>query len=74
MSFCFSSLLLSLSVSLFCSVSVELVENQDPGTNADLTVSQDSAELDLAEPESTVNGSHPTEGQEVVSIHAEMIL
>ncbi|KAF5900461.1 SUN domain-containing ossification factor isoform X1, partial [Clarias magur] len=51
------------------SVSVESVENQDPGTNADLTASLDSAELDLAELEHTVNASYPPEDQEVVAEH-----
>ncbi|XP_060773555.1 SUN domain-containing ossification factor isoform X4 [Neoarius graeffei] len=43
------------------SVLVESVENQDPGTDADLTASLDSAEPVLAEPEHTVNASHPSE-------------
>ncbi|XP_034169297.2 SUN domain-containing ossification factor isoform X1 [Pangasianodon hypophthalmus] len=55
------------SGSTLSSVLVESVENQDPGTNADLTASLDSAEPDLAEPEHTVNASYPPEDQEVVA-------
>ncbi|TSK58137.1 SUN domain-containing ossification factor [Bagarius yarrelli] len=48
------------------SVLVDSVENQDPGTNADLTASVDSAEPDNADFENTVNSSHPPENQEKV--------
>lgn len=65
MFFSFSSFLLSLSVSVF-SVSVESVD-PEPGTNADLTASVDSAEPDLAESEHTVNASHLQEDQEMVN-------
>lgn len=45
------------------------MENQDPGTNADLTASLDLAEPDLTELEYTVNASYPPEDQEVVNTH-----
>lgn len=50
------------------------MEKQDPGTNDDLTASLDSAELDLAEPEDTVNASHSPEDQEVVNTCAKILL
>ncbi|XP_046692439.1 SUN domain-containing ossification factor isoform X2 [Silurus meridionalis] len=55
------------SGSTLSSVLVESVENQDPGTNADLTAPLDSAEPDLTEPENTVNDSQAQENQEVVN-------
>ncbi|KAK3516607.1 hypothetical protein QTP70_021944 [Hemibagrus guttatus] len=55
------------SGSTLSSVLLESVENQDPGTNADLTASLDSAEPDLTETEHTVNASHPPEDQEAVA-------
>lgn len=64
----FSTFLLSSSISLsLFSVLVESVENQDPGTNADLTSSVDSAEPVFAQREHTVNASHPSQDQEVVN-------
>ncbi|KAM9435743.1 SUN domain-containing ossification factor isoform 3-T4 [Clarias gariepinus] len=57
------------SDSTLSSVSVESVENQDPGTNADLTAPLDSAEPELTELEYTVNASYPPEDQEVVAEH-----
>ncbi|XP_058234702.1 SUN domain-containing ossification factor isoform X3 [Hemibagrus wyckioides] len=62
-----SSSQLLASGSTLSSVLLESLENQDPGTNADLTASLDSAEPDLAETEHTVNASHPPEDQEVTA-------
>ncbi|XP_017311990.1 SUN domain-containing ossification factor isoform X3 [Ictalurus punctatus] len=55
------------SCSTLSSVLVESVENQDPGTNADLTSSVDSAEPVLTQGEHTVNASYPSQDQEVVA-------